>query len=93
VKTSLTSESAQQEIKDIEEGLDKLDNKKLASQRFVLSTERSDNLSKLALGAKLERALGRRMGGQDAVMRETKKVSASPNEKSLTRDPEKTAVA
>jgi hypothetical protein len=94
VKTSLTSESAQQEIKDIEEGLDKLDNKKLASQRFVLSTERSDNLSKLALGAKLERALGRRMGGQDAVMRETKKGSVSPpNEKSLTSDPEKAALA
>jgi hypothetical protein len=30
------------------------------------------------------------MGGQDAVMRETKK---SPSEKSLTRDMEKTAVA
>lgn len=92
VKTSLTSDSAQQEIKDIEEGLDKLDNKKLASQRFELSAERSDNLSKLALGAKLERALGRRMGGQDAVMRETKK-QARPNEKYLARDPEKTAVS
>lgn len=90
VKTSLTSESAQQEIKDIEEGLEKLEDKKLQSQRFVLSTERSDNLSKLALGAKLERALGRRMGGQDAVMRETKK---SASEKSLSRDMEKTAVA
>lgn len=31
--------------------------------------EKTDNLSKLALGAKLDRALGRRMGGQDAVMR------------------------
>ncbi|KAA8568642.1 hypothetical protein EYC84_007653 [Monilinia fructicola] len=28
-----------------------------------------DNMGKLALGAKLERALGRRMGSQDAVMR------------------------
>jgi hypothetical protein len=84
VKTSLTSDSAQQEIKDIEEGLEKLEDKKLASQRFVLSQERSENLSKLALGAKLERALGRRMGGQDAVMRETKKRVA---------DPEKTALA
>jgi hypothetical protein len=92
VKTSLTSESAQQEIKDIEDGLDKLNDKKLSNQRFVLSTERSDNLNKLALGAKLERALDRRMGGQDAVMRVHKKGAASSNEKFL-RDPEKSAVA
>ena len=51
VKTSLTSDSAQQEIKDIEDGLEKLDNKKLASQRFVPSKEKSENLSKLALGS------------------------------------------
>ncbi|EHK96026.1 hypothetical protein M7I_8292 [Glarea lozoyensis 74030] len=72
VKTSLSSASAQQEIKDIEEGLEKLENKKLENQRFVPSQEKTENLSKLALGAKLERALGRRMGGQDAVMRERK---------------------
>jgi len=90
VKTSLTSDSAQQEIKDIEEGLDKLENKKLSSQRFVLTQERSENLSKLALGAKLERALGRRMNSQDAVMK--KKVVRSnsiDNEKILMQDPEK----
>lgn len=73
VKTSLSSASAQQEIKDIEEGLEKLENKKLASQRFVPSQEKTENLSKLALGAKLERALGRRMGSQDAVMRDRRK--------------------
>ncbi|KAH8658638.1 hypothetical protein BGZ60DRAFT_472008 [Tricladium varicosporioides] len=89
VKTSLSSASAQQEIKDIEEGLDKLENKKLESQRFVPSQEKTENLSKLALGAKLERALGRRMGGQDAVMRDRKK---SITEKSGTLN-EKTAVA
>lgn len=33
------------------------------------SAEKTDNLNKLALGAKVERALGRRMTGQDAVMR------------------------
>ena len=90
VKTSLTSDSAQQEILDIEEGLEKLENPKLSSQRFVLSQERSENLSKLALGAKLERALGRRMNSQDAVMRE--KVVRSDtidNEKVLLKDPEK----
>jgi hypothetical protein len=88
VKTSLTSDSAHQEIKDIEEGLQKLDNKKLASQRFVPSQEKSESLSKLALGAKLERALGRRMGGQDAVMR--KKVVS---EKTMLGEGEKVAAA
>jgi len=73
VKTSLTSDSAQEEMKDIREGLDKLQDKKLEQQRFVPSQEKTENLSKLALGAKLERALGRRMGSQDAVMR--KKIS------------------
>ena len=60
----------QHEISQITEGLEKLENKKLASQRFVPSVEKTENLSKLALGAKLERALGRRLGGQDAVMRQ-----------------------
>jgi hypothetical protein len=88
VKTSLTSDSAHQEIKDIEEGLEKLDNKKLASQRFVLNEERSETFSKLALGAKLDRALGRRMGGQDAVMR--KKTKNVENEKVLVvQEPKK----
>ena len=95
VKTSLTSDSAQQEIKDIEDGLEKLDNKKLASQRFVPSQEKSENLSKLALGAKLERALGRRMGSQDAVMRVKKAVApGEENEKmEQIREPEKTVIA
>jgi hypothetical protein len=79
VKTSLSTASAHQEIINIEIGLSKLENKKLASQRFVATKEKSEILSKLALGAKLERALGRRMGGQDAVMR--KKPSVSMSEK------------
>ncbi|KAG9241137.1 hypothetical protein BJ878DRAFT_403724, partial [Calycina marina] len=68
--TSLTSDSAHQEIQTIEDGLTKLENKKLASQRFVMTPEQTETQNKLALGAKLDRALGRRMGGQDAVMRE-----------------------
>lgn len=66
---TISSASVQAEITTITTGLDKLENKKLASQRFVPSAEKSGELSKLALGAKLERALGRRLGGQDAVMR------------------------
>jgi hypothetical protein len=65
-----SQDSVQHEITQITEGLEKLENKKLASQRFVPSVEKTENLSKLALGAKLERALGRRLGGQDAVMRQ-----------------------
>lgn len=57
------------EYNNLREGLDRLENKPLTKQRFIPSTEKTDNLSKLALGAKVERALGRRMTGQDAVMR------------------------
>ncbi|PQE18152.1 hypothetical protein CJF30_00009318 [Rutstroemia sp. NJR-2017a BBW] len=64
-----TTESAREEMSAIEDGIDKLHVPKLESQRHDLSAEKRDNLGKLALGAKLERALGRRMGGQDAVMR------------------------
>ncbi|KAH8815969.1 hypothetical protein F5884DRAFT_204301 [Xylogone sp. PMI_703] len=86
VKTSLTSESAHQEIYNIEEGLEKLENKKLANQRFVPSKEKTDTLGKLALGAKLERALDRRLDSQDAVMR---KKSTSISEKSRKEFSEK----
>jgi hypothetical protein len=72
--TSLTTDSAHAELTTIEQGLEKLENKKLTTQRYVLNQEKTENLSKLALGAKLERALGRRMGGQDAEMRVKRKV-------------------
>ncbi|KAL9941596.1 hypothetical protein D7B24_004253 [Verticillium nonalfalfae] len=67
--TVLTTDSAHAELRDIESGLDRMENKALTSQRVELSEEKSANLSKLALGAKLERALDRRMSSQDAVMR------------------------
>lgn len=57
------------DIKSLSEGLRRLENKNLMQQRFVPTTQKSDDLNKLALGAKVERALGRRMSGQDAVMR------------------------
>ena len=57
------------EIKELAHGLDRLQDKRLEQQRFVASAQKTDDLSKLALGAKLERALGRRMTQQDAVMR------------------------
>lgn len=64
-----TSDSATNEITDIATGLDRMENKALSSQRVTLSEEKTDNFQKLALGAKLDRALDRRMSGQDAVMR------------------------
>jgi hypothetical protein len=57
------------DISHLHDGFERLENKPLTKQRFVPTTEKSDNLNKLALGAKVERALGRRMTGQDAVMR------------------------
>ncbi|EAS33698.3 uncharacterized protein CIMG_04722 [Coccidioides immitis RS] len=69
ISSSMTSESRLNEIRELGEGLDRLENKRLNQQRFVPSAEKSENLSKLALGAKVERALRRRMTSQDAVMR------------------------
>lgn len=57
------------EIRQLTQGLDRLENKHLSQQRFVPSQKKTDDLSKLSLGAKVERALGRRMTDQDAVLR------------------------
>lgn len=57
-------------LKDLGAGLDRLENERLQQQRFVPSPEKVDDLSRLALGAKVERALCRRMSSQDAVMRQ-----------------------
>ncbi|KAJ5360029.1 hypothetical protein N7517_009220 [Penicillium concentricum] len=57
------------DIFQLHDGFERLENKPLTKQRFVPTEEKSNNLNKLALGAKVERALGRRMTSQDAVMR------------------------
>lgn len=64
-----TTDSVTAEIRDIASGLDRMENKALSSQRVLLSEEKTDAMGKLALGAKLERALDRRMSSQDAEMR------------------------
>ncbi|KAI8624718.1 hypothetical protein F5Y19DRAFT_480321 [Xylariaceae sp. FL1651] len=76
--TVQTTDSAHAEIRNIESGLARMENKALSKQRVVLSEEKTANLSKLALGAKLDRALDRRMTSQDAEMRPRKQ---SINEK------------
>ncbi|KAI9876851.1 MAG: hypothetical protein M1830_005461 [Pleopsidium flavum] len=65
------------DIKEWELGFNRLESKRLQQQRFVPSAEKSENLSKLALGAKVERALNRRLSGQDAAPK-TKVFSEKP---------------
>lgn len=67
--TAGTSDSAQAEISDITSRVQRMENKALSSQRVTLTDEKTEHMSKLALGAKVERALDRRMSSQDAVMR------------------------
>ncbi|EXJ57023.1 hypothetical protein A1O7_07367 [Cladophialophora yegresii CBS 114405] len=66
---SVSPEVGMAEIRHVTQGLDRLENKHLQQQRFVPSLKKTDELSKLSLGAKVERALGRRMSNQDAVLR------------------------
>ncbi|EGS17531.1 uncharacterized protein CTHT_0068620 [Thermochaetoides thermophila DSM 1495] len=61
------------EIRPIVDGLERLKNPPLEDkQRVFLNEEKRENLARLALNAKLERALSRRMTSQDAVMRPRK---------------------
>lgn len=68
--TTATENSGMQEIKDLTSGLERLENKNLAQQRFVPSESKRDVMSKISLGAKVERALSRRMANQDYVRKE-----------------------
>jgi hypothetical protein len=56
-----------QDMNAVKASLSRLDEPRLTNQRYVVSDEKKEEISKLALGAKLERALGRRMSKQDAV--------------------------
>ena len=60
---------------EIEFQLNRLEDSRLQRQRFVPSEKKFEMMSKLALGAKLDRALQRRMTGQDAL---PKAVSNAP---------------
>lgn len=63
-----------QDIRTLTSGLARLDQPKLQNQRYEVSEDKKEDMSKLALGAKLDRALGRRMVGQDASFSPKKKV-------------------
>ncbi|KAL5606861.1 hypothetical protein BROUX41_003238 [Berkeleyomyces rouxiae] len=69
IAISVDSTTVPTEITTIASGLARMENKALSSQRVALTEERTSYMAKLALGAKLDRALDRRMSGQDAVMR------------------------
>jgi hypothetical protein len=89
-----TSDSTVAEISEITTGLQRMENKALMQQRVVLSDAKIERMGKLALGAKLERALDRRMTSQDAVMRPRRKTtSAIPSTTSPVVSEEKPSTA
>lgn len=67
--SSTAGDPKSHDIKTWNAGFDRLEDKRLVQQRYTLTNEKTDDMSKLALGAKLDRALARRMSGQDAVFR------------------------
>jgi len=67
--SAATCDPKSQDIKTWNAGFDRLEDKRLVQQRYTLTNEKTDDMKKLALGAKLDRALARRMSGQDAVFR------------------------
>ena len=64
---NVSAASGMQEIKEFTQGLDRLENKKLDSQRFVPTEKKTNEIKALSVGAKLDRALGHRMSNQDAT--------------------------
>jgi hypothetical protein len=53
-------------VYSVRAALARLEEPRLSSQRYVVSEEKRTEFGALALAAKLEKALGRRMSGQDA---------------------------
>lgn len=71
------------EIKQLSQGLERLENKPLAMQRFVPTQQKKDTMSKVSLGAKVERALSRRMTNQDYVRKEPRNEKSKLSEKQM----------
>ncbi len=74
--TSTLSSSNDPKTADIRSwsgALQRMQDERLDRQRFVMNENKSEDLAKLALGAKVERALSRRMVGQDATFTVNKK--------------------
>ena len=63
--------------------LSRMQDARLDQQRYVMTDKKSDEVSQLALGAKVERALARRMTGQDATFRKKVKPLGDIEKRSL----------
>jgi len=83
--SSSNGDPRMQEIKGWTQGFDRLEQKRLQQQRYTPTAEKTDSLSKLALGAKVERALGRRMTDQDATFRTKLMDEKRPLSSSITK--------
>ena len=57
---------ASSEVEKYSKTLDRMESKRLQDQRYTPSVEKDDDMSKLALGAKVQKALDRRLTSQDA---------------------------
>jgi len=66
------------EIKSWSASFERMSDRRLEKQRYIMSSTKGDEFSAIALGAKLERALGRRMTGQDAVFTRRKSALEKP---------------
>jgi hypothetical protein len=64
---STSGDPKSQDIKTWNAGFERLEDKRLVQQRYTPSEDKTADMSKLALGAKVQRALDRRMSSQDAV--------------------------
>ncbi|KAK4547068.1 hypothetical protein LTR36_001289 [Oleoguttula mirabilis] len=64
--TLSSSDPKTKELKSWSGTLERMQDERLDKQRYIMSGNKSDEVSKLALGAKLDRALSRRMSSQDA---------------------------
>lgn len=70
------SDPKQQDIKSWSGTLERMQDERLDKQRYVMSNNKTDEVSKLALGAKVERALARRMTGQDATFKPKRRLDS-----------------
>jgi hypothetical protein len=65
--TLASTDPKAQDLKSWSGTLERMQDERLERQRFTMTSTKSEEVSKLALGAKVERALSRRMVGQDAT--------------------------
>lgn len=57
------------ELRSFANIFEKMSDARLDKQRYIMSGNKTEEVGKIALGAKLDRALSRRMVGQDATFR------------------------